>query len=546
MMKKILNKTLCPLIVISFLINPHLIFAQQKNPDSELRAIETAMQLQKLIKEKQAQGADISSTVLELDKQSRAEMQNGNPQACLKLLTQAIGLLQTNSAYDNSPFGIHDVRFDKPEEVVYINDLQAKTARMAPYESFVWDLIEIKDGIYHWNTSDRTISAGYQAGVNLIAMAFAQNRLEGTQKDSGMLPQNMHWYLSFLEKAIERYDGDGKNDAPGSPKIVAVQIDNEMDGPFWQDTPENYALLLKKSYRTIKKADRDIKVICGGCATPLGFRKFYKPMFKELARIKDHPDDQYFDIFDFHWSGQWDGDNDYAEIKFAGKNWPIREFISEIKDELDKLNYKNVSLYITETSDYSDSPSRSQEGDYPYHTEAYHAASIIKRYVYFLASGIDKIFWSQIVEEHCFGGQINGYFDNIALVNNPQNPDGLRHKKLGYYAYKRMVEKLEGSDWHNIKILKEKDGIYLYKLIKDNKTIYVAWNDNQTAKKISLEVGNAKEVRITEAIPKKKYKTGKEIKGDENIFEEKTINIIDQEISINLLSDRPIYIELEN
>ena len=62
-----------------------------------------------------------------------------------------------------------------------------------------------------------------------------------------------------------------------------------------------------------------VLILCGGCATPGGFRKFYKPMFKELGRIKDNPNDQYFDIFDFHWSGQWKGDNDYTEIKFAGK-----------------------------------------------------------------------------------------------------------------------------------------------------------------------------------------------------------------------------------
>lgn len=52
--------------------------------------------------------------------------------------------------------------------------------------------------------------------------------------------------------------------------------------------------------------------------------------------------------------------------------------------------------------------------------------------------------WNLMVERHEFAGQPNSYFDNVGLINNPAN-DGKSHKKLSYFTYKLMIEKLEGS-----------------------------------------------------------------------------------------------------
>ena len=74
-------------------------------------------------------------------------------------------------------------------------------------------------------------------------------------------PDDITWFLEYLQKAVERYDGDCVDDAPGSPAIDVIQIENEVDGAsFWEDTPENYALLLKKAYLTVKQAAPNMKV----------------------------------------------------------------------------------------------------------------------------------------------------------------------------------------------------------------------------------------------------------------------------------------------
>ncbi|OGW34602.1 MAG: hypothetical protein A2X58_01900 [Nitrospirae bacterium GWC2_56_14] len=374
-----------------------------------------------------------------------------------------------------SPFALHEVHFNHPSEAAAVTDLGAKAARVAPYGSLVWDLIEKQKGVYDWSASDLVMTTGYGTGAQLFVTASAQNSLEGTTPGTGQLPKDMSWYLEFLKKAAERYDGDGRDDAPGSPKIDVIQIGNEVDGPaFWQDTPEHYALLLKESYKAIKSVAPAIKVAMAGTATPWGFHSFYKPVLAELNRLKDAPGDRYFDIFDLHWSGQFPGDNDYAAVTLD-KTYELGAYIADVRGSLAAIGHDNVPVYITEMSDYSDSPA-----GYPNHTESYHAAAVVKRYLYALSRGASKIFWAGIIEQHNFGGEVNGYFDNVGLINNALNSDGLSHKKLAYYTYKKMVEMLEGSDWKNIQVINESGDLRVYKLDKNNKPVYAAWWDGYT------------------------------------------------------------------
>jgi len=440
----------------------------------------------------------------------------------------------------DSPFGVHEVRFGDSKEIEYIKDLRADAARLAPMGSLIWDAIEKERGKYDWAVSDKVIGIGYGTEIKLLATVLPANRLDtpGIEPGKGgyKLPRSIEWYLEFLKKAAERYDGDGVDDAPGSPKIDVIQIGNEIDSKhFWNDTPENYALLLKKSYQAIKEVAPNIKVAIAGEAIPSTFSSFYKPVLEELIRIKDGSGDQYFDIFDFHWSGQFTGENDYATLNLPGGKYEMRNFISTVKNELGKINYKNISFYITEMSDYSDTPS-----EYAKHTETYHASAVMKRYAYALASGVNKIYWAQIIEQHNFGGQSNGYFDNVALVNNPQNSDGLSHKKLAYYTYKKMVEVLEGSDWNNVQTVQEKDGIYIYKFTKNGKSIWVGWNDNSASKTVEINTGNVKQVKITEAVPR--YETGKDVVDYNKAFNVETKPAQGDKTTITL-KDKPVFVE---
>ncbi|HDZ77418.1 MAG TPA: hypothetical protein ENH41_04990, partial [Candidatus Omnitrophica bacterium] len=410
---------------------------------------------------------------------------------------------QYESIYEDSPFAIHGVRFynQDADEGELIQGLGARMARIEPIGSLVWDAIEIEIGVYDWVKSDFVMSEGLKAGVKIFGTVVPANKLYGAVEGEPIgLPDDMGAYLLFLKKAVERYDGDGIDDAPGSPRIDVIQIYNEIDGKHsWNDTPENYALLLQKSYVAIKEADPTMKVAIAGVASPRGYYDFYRLIFEELAKIS--PNQKCFDIFDLHWHGVTEGDNDYAVKHYSYGDYYLRDVISDIKADLSILNYSDVNLVITEMSDYSDSPASGNNLTFPYHTEVYHASSVIKRFVYSLASDVDKIFWAQIIEHHNFGEEVNGYFDNVALINNPKNTDGYSHKKLAYYTYKKMVEILEGSDWDNIEIIQESDNVYIYKFIKDDKPVWVAWNDNEYSQTVSLSDLGITSAKVTETIP---------------------------------------------
>lgn len=449
------------------------------------------------------------------------------------------------------PFGIHSPKLvsrpimegmSKPIGVDNYGDLAevgAKWVRHAGFEGVVWGGIEKQKGVYDWKRTDFIYGETYKQGIKMIVgMNCFSPWDKGIQTPDGTLPKDMSAYLAFLEKAVERYDGDGIDDVSGSPVVDVWQIQNEVDGErFWQDTPENYALLLKESYRAVKKANPNAKVAIAGVATPRGYYDFYMNVLDELAKDKSQ---QYFDIFDFHWSGQFVGDSNYRVESFPKDSYPMDSFVSDVKKRLDDMNYKDVSVWITEMSDYSDQPNNNNGKPYALKSESYQASQIIKRYIYPLANGVNKIFWISLTEWSNFGGKgSNGYFDAVGLINNPKN-GGQSYKKLAYYTYKKMVEVLEGSDWGNIQTIQESDGVYIYKFIKSNKSIWVAWNDNEQEKQITIFNITSSQAKITQAVPK--YESGKEVTDYNTAFDTETKTAQNSKISITL-GNVPVLVE---
>lgn len=145
-----------------------------------------------------------------------------------------------------------------------------------------------------------------------------------------------------------------------------------------------------------------------------------------------------------------------------------------------------------------------------------------------------------MVEWYKYGGRDNNYFSNVGLVNNSRNGGGKSHKKLAYYAYKKMVEVLEGSDWDNIQTVQEKDGIYIYKFVKQGKPIWVAWNDNGAEKQITISGINSNQIKITEAVPK--YESGKDVTNYSAAFKTETKTVSGGKITI-ILGDIPVFVE---
>ncbi len=157
---------------------------------------------------------------------------------------------------DVSPFGMHDPYIPEADKIQDVVDVGAKWVRYAGRNGLPWEFVEPKRGKFNWDYHDRLYLETYEDGVSMFVTILPSNSWDRVidPKKPEQLPNNMEDYKLFLRNAVERYDGDGVDDAPGSPVVDVWQISNEPD-IFWKGTPAEYALLLKESYKTIKQAN---------------------------------------------------------------------------------------------------------------------------------------------------------------------------------------------------------------------------------------------------------------------------------------------------
>jgi hypothetical protein len=433
----------------------------------------------------------------------------------------------------NLPFGIHDPTVPQVDKIEDLVTVGAAWVRYPGWDGITWDMIEQQQGQYQW-VRDGLYLQTYNNKIKMNVVVLAYNRNDGAAQ--GYLPKNMQWYLEFLAKAVERYDGDGTEDAPGSPVVDVWEIGNEEDN-FWYDTPGNYALLLKESYKTIKRANPNARVAFAGLGGPVGLNSFFIPVLNELEKIKDSPDQKYFDICGFHWSGQFKGN--YRTEIFPRGSFLLDSLINQMRVELAARGYIHVPIWVGEMS-YNDGMPPDLAFLIKPRTEREQAVELFKRYIYSAAKGVEKIFWCTLTEWNNFGGEgVGNYFDCVGLINNPLN-DGLSHKKLAYYTYKKMVEVLSGCEWNTIKTIQEKDSIYIYKLTKNDKSVWIAWNDGLTKQQVSISGISDNLIKVTNTIPK--YQSGKDVIDYSSAFEVTTSVVTNNSVSL-LLADIPVFIE---
>lgn len=446
----------------------------------------------------------------------------------------------------DSPFGFHpsavvpsEYKISSPFD--FANDIGIKWDRPVVY--FFWFSIQpdLNQPTFKWDNYDKYLKALPNA-INLMGnIAIGSPRQAASRyttyakNEKSFLPKDAEAYKQFVKTVVERYDGDGKNDMSGLAKPIKYwQADNEPPHGM-----TDYAEFLKITYEAVKEADPSAKVIIGGVPgmPPTSdylkiFDKFYLPILNDLAKSNK----KYFDVFDFHWYGN--ATDDYRGVK---------EVFEHIKNKVDALGLTPPDGYwITEMGTYSGDPLPMPavpgliSTDYSYQTEKQQAIDLVKRYVYPLSFGIKKIFMAFGLTE---GFQNDGgYFDFNGLIYDGKfnNDQGKGVKKLGYYTYKKMTEILEGSDWENIKMVQEKDGVYVYKFTKSNKSIWAAWNDNSASKQISISGISSGSVKITEAIPK--YDSGKNVTDYSTAFNTETKTVSEGKISITL-GDKPVFVE---
>jgi hypothetical protein len=318
-----------------------------------------------------------------------------------------------------------------------------------------------------------------------------------------------------------------------------------------------YASLVETSNNIIKSLYPDAKIALGGVGSSANRRQrnsFYKRVLKILKRRGG----DYFDFFDYH------NFNSFQKYKENAKGKSINFFRLLLQD----TGWGDKPIIIKEGATHSGMDRNGIKRLRVYQTEKEQAEHLLKRFVYHIAEGIKLILWGTIRENVHFRGDDTSVFNYTGLVYNgipkpedcdpekqlpcPDPGDGI--KKLSYYTFKLQLEKVDGCDWDNVQTLVGgQDNIYIYRLTKQGTgdPIWVAWWDYfdeelyspGDSKTITLNVGSAAAVKITEAIPN--AESGADLSENDypSFFVTQTKNVVGGEISL-VVKEIPVFIEI--
>lgn len=413
---------------------------------------------------------------------------------------------QRSSGYDtetlDSPFGMHpaSMSYSVQDDKSFVAAKLMNVGWHRPHVYAFQFLIQkdIKKQAYDFKMHDN-LYGKVPVSLKIIANVtadIADTRNNGYFKKNTYIPVDEHAYTEFVKAVVERYDGDGVDDMPGlTNPIKHWQVDNEPPRRL-----TGYTRLLELTYKAIKQADPECKVLIGGATgfpkdLVKNFNRDFVPMLEELKG-------KYFDIFDFHWYGSL---KEYAGCKDA---------CLLIRKKLDECGFSNVPIWITEMGAYSGKPKKGP-AQFEFQSESDQANDVFRKLVHPLSYGVSKVFPAFGMIEGFVDPKDNDYFDNTGFVFDGigQYDKGRGVKKLAFWTYKLIAQNLGGVDLGKVETLTKEDGITVVKFQVSGKPVYICWFDWWTSKskekKVSVDVDNG-QWTVTEAIPNKE--SGKNVK----------------------------------
>jgi hypothetical protein len=143
--------------------------------------------------------------------------------------------------------------------------------------------VETTPPTYGWTSWDNWFGSVAGAGFEPIGVVFNHPPWAATTSCGPIDKVPLSRYGDFIRALVERYDGDGVDDAPGSPRVRYWEIGNEEDfdvshasgegdyGSCFGGQAAAYGAYLRTAYLAAKEADSTSVVLFGG----LAYERFY-------------------------------------------------------------------------------------------------------------------------------------------------------------------------------------------------------------------------------------------------------------------------------
>ncbi len=375
------------------------------------------------------------------------------------------------------------------EPTVFGVQMPGNTGQSSPYYDYMidsgsswirvpiaWWLIEPEKhnpAVYNWNSADTFTQAAQpsQGELKLIVTIAGNPEWAAELRNGPIDPEHIGAYAAFFAAAVERYDGDGIDDAPGSPKVNYWEIYNEPDRGLGSAAPstvgwgydgDKYAALLEVIYPVMKAANPQAQLVMGGMAYDW-FEDQGGPYVREfLDDVLTAGGGDYIDIMNFHvYPPYW---FNWTSPRSPG----LLEKANFVMDKLASYGYPNMPFLITEAGWHSnDHPS--VPGD-----PETQARFVVEFYTQSIAAGSETLIWFKLYDD-----PLGAYAFMNGLVTNIDN--GPLAPKLAYMAFQTALKEIGSADFHRIL----PDGetghsrMEAYELRDPilKRTVYVAWMD---------------------------------------------------------------------
>ncbi|MHC4664036.1 MAG: hypothetical protein ACYS8W_20425, partial [Planctomycetota bacterium] len=286
------------------------------------------------------------------------------------------------------------------------------------------------------------------------------------RRDEKYVPEDSGAYRAYVSALTERYDGDGENDMPGLKfKIERWQVGNELDlhGFFRPGfgKPTEYMQVLKLSHGAIKSADPEAIIVlsplCGATQTD------EKPVSRRyLSRLAAMDVAKYVDEISFHFYPA-----SYRIAELAAYYEMITETLGkELPFSVTEMCVSSVTKDTATFSRYAGANERTQAG------------FIARIHAWLCARPVRHICWNSFRDLVPFRmrGASEKHFNRWAWGSFTEYETG--NKKLSYFTYKLLSDKLGGVDTSKTEILSEETGgVHAYRYHVGGKRICILWNE---------------------------------------------------------------------
>ncbi len=342
---------------------------------------------------------------------------------------------------------------------------------------------------YDWTLYDSLFLEYKNMGLTVLAVIGGIPSWAATNSYGPFHPGRMDDFKRFIRDLVERYDGDGVDDAPGSPVVNFFEFFNEPDltsttyagdgWGYWSGSAPGvggsgagYAQMLTAVFPEVKASNPNAKVLLGGLA--LEHSDFFN--FNFLSEVLTAGGGNYFDIMNFHYYVAFE-----SVWRLYGKD--ILGKANYIRSILNGYGFQEKPFFVSESGEWS------TESDacviFFRRSEEVQAKYVPKLFVRALSdSNIKAVSWF-ILQDFGFDAGCDTT-RGLIRANGSLKPS--------YYAYKTASDLLSAASFQGI--LANADGYEGYEFLgSEGKRIYALWNESGDLP-ISLDIPSRQVLRV--------------------------------------------------